>query len=522
MIAEALLSALPVLPIVIPLATAALSLLFWRSLAAQRVLGFLGAAGLLAAAIALLVEVDRDGIRVLQAGGWEAPFGISFVVDRFSAIMTVLAGIVGLATFAYSPGSVEGRRQRLLYYPLLSVLLAGVCGAFLTGDLFNLYVWFEVLLMSSFVLLALGGTPLQIEGAIKYVTLNLLSSALFLIAAGLVYGSLGTLNMADIAMKVRAGEHPDAMTAVSVLLMTAFAIKAAAFPLFFWLPASYHTPPFAVSAIFAGLLTKVGVYAMVRAFTTMFVQDVAFTHTILLVGAGLTMVVGVLGAAAQQEFRRVLSFHIVSQIGYMLMGLALFTPLAIAGTVFYVMHHIVVKANLFLVAGLAHGLRGTSSLKAPGRISLYRSAPLVCAVFLIAALSLAGVPPLSGFFAKFVLLEAGAESGSWAIVAVAAAVGLLTLFSMTKIWAEAFWKGPEEGTPAPFPLSAARGREDLPPGRAMVATTVALAALTVAIGAFAGPVFELAERTAAELLDGEGYIRAVLGEGAASAKRGSA
>ncbi|MGA1392247.1 MAG: proton-conducting transporter membrane subunit, partial [Phycisphaerales bacterium] len=275
------------------------------------------------------------------------------------------------------------------------------------------------------------------------------------------------------------------------------------------------------AAVFA-IMTKVGVYAMVRAFTTMFVQDVAFTHTILLVGAGLTMVVGVLGAAAQQEFRRVLSFHIVSQIGYMLMGLALFTPLAIAGTVFYVIHHIVVKANLFLVAGLAHGLRGTSSLKVPGRISLYRSAPLVCAVFLIAALSLAGVPPLSGFFAKFVLLEAGAESGSWAIVAVAAAVGLLTLFSMTKIWAEAFWKGPEEGSPAPFPLSAARGREDLPPGRAMMATTVALAALTVAIGAFAGPVFELAERTAAELLDGEGYIRAVLGEGAASAKRGSA
>jgi multicomponent Na+:H+ antiporter subunit D len=306
------------------------------------------------------------------------------------------------------------------------------------------------------------------------------------------------------------------MTAVSVLLMTAFAIKAAAFPLFFWLPASYHTPPFAVSAIFAGLLTKVGVYAMVRAFTTMFVQDVAFTHTILLVGAGLTMVVGVLGAAAQQEFRRVLSFHIVSQIGYMLMGLALFTPLAIAGTVFYVIHHIVVKANLFLVAGLAHGLRGTSSLKAPGRISLYRSAPLVCAVFLIAALSLAGVPPLSGFFAKFVLLEAGAEDRSWAIVAVAAAVGLLTLFSMTKIWAEAFWKGPSDDAPPPFPISEASGREDLPPSRTMVATTIALASLTVAIGVFAGPVFELAERTSAELLDADGYIRAVLGEGAAA------
>ena len=498
---------LPVLPVLIPLVAAALSLLAWRSLAIQRMLGIAGAVGLLASAVALLVEVERGPILVLQVGGWPAPFGISFVVDRFGAVMTVLAGIVGVATFVFSLGSVDARRQRLLYHPLLCVLLAGVCGAFLTGDLFNLYVWFEVLLMSSFALLALGGGVLQVEGAIKYVTLNLLSSALFLIATGLVYGALGTLNMADIALKVRAGDSPEAVVAVSVLLMTAFGIKAAAFPLFFWLPASYHTPPFAVSAIFAGLLTKVGVYALVRSFTLMFVADAGFTHTILLVAAGLTMAVGVLGAAAQREFRKVLSFHIVSQIGYMIMGLALFTPLAIAGTIFYVIHHIVVKANLFFIAGVADRLRGTSSLVRPGRISLYAKAPFVSALFVVAAFSLAGMPPLSGFFAKFVLLKAGVEAESWAIVVTAAAVGLLTLFSMTKIWAEAFWKGPD-ASEAPTETA----RPPRPPARGMIATCTALAAITVLIGVFAGPVFEFSERAAAQLLDGEQYIRAVLGD----------
>ena len=363
------------------------------------------------------------------------------------------------------------------------------------------------LLMSSFALLALGGGVLQVEGAIKYVTLNLLSSALFLIATGLVYGALGTLNMADIALKVRAGDSPEAVVAVSVLLMTAFGIKAAAFPLFFWLPASYHTPPFAVSAIFAGLLTKVGVYALVRSFTLMFVAESEFTHAILLVAAGLTMAVGVLGAASQREFRKVLSFHIVSQIGYMIMGLALFTPLAIAGTIFYVIHHIVVKANLFFIAGIADRLRGTSSLVHAGRTSLYAKAPFVSALFVVAAFSLAGMPPLSGFFAKFVLLKAGVEAKSWTIVATAAAVGLLTLFSMTKIWAEAFWKAPD---PADAPID--RTRSPKPPARGMIGTCTALAAITVLIGIFAGPVFEFSQRAAEQLLDGEQYIRAVLGE----------
>ena len=278
-----------------------------------------------------------------------------------------LTGITGLAVAVYSLGSIDAGREAHGYHPLFHVLLMGVSMAFLTGDLFNLYVAFEVMLMASFVLLALGGERAQLEGAVKYVTLNLLSSAVFLAAVGVLYGVAGTLNMADLALAVQRGTAPGLVTTLACLFLVAFGIKAAVFPLFFWLPASYHTPPVAVSALFAGLLTKVGVYALVRAFTLVFTGDTALTHGLILAVAVLTMVTGVLGAAAQFEFRRVLSFHIVSQIGYMVLGLGLFTPLALAGTVFYLIHHIVVKTNLFLVGGIVKRLGGTLELGQPRR-----------------------------------------------------------------------------------------------------------------------------------------------------------
>ncbi|MCT7654634.1 hypothetical protein MBH78_07270 [Oceanimonas sp. NS1] len=240
-------------------------------------------------------------------------------------------------------------------------------GAFLTGDIFNLYVWFEILLIASFGLMILGGERAQMEGAIKYVTLNLISSAMFLTAVGLLYGYAGTLNMADLAVKLNGPEQSGLVTVIAMLFLVAFGIKAAAFPLFFWLPASYHTPPVAISAVFAGLLTKVGVYALYRVFSLIFVQDIGFTHGTVLMAMGIfTMVTGVLGAAAQFEVRRILSFHIISQIGYMLVGLALFTPLAVAGGVFYIFHHIIVKTNLFLVSGVMYRYHGSYDLSRLG------------------------------------------------------------------------------------------------------------------------------------------------------------
>jgi multicomponent Na+:H+ antiporter subunit D len=357
-------------------------------------------------------------------------------------------------------------------------------------------------LMASFVLLALGGERPQIEGSVKYVTLNLMSSVLFLAAVGVLYGLTGTLNMADLSQRLAAFDEPGVVSIVAMLFLVAFGIKAATFPLFFWLPASYHTPPVAVSALFAALLTKVGVYALIRVFTLLFVHDVAYTHTLILVISGLTMLTGVLGAVAQNEFRRILSFHIVSQIGYMIMGLGLFTPLALAGSVFYILHHIIVKTTLFLVSGLAYRVRGTYELKNLG--GLYQDSPGIALLFLIPALSLAGMPPLSGFFGKMTLARAGLNTADYLIVAVALGVSLLTLFSMTKIWAEAFWK-----VPPPRQEERLSGLGIPPLG--MFLPTALLAMLTVAVSLGAEPVFIVASRAAEQLLNPTEYVNAVLG-----------
>ncbi len=492
---------LVILPILIPLTAGALSLLGRRSQRVQAALAVIGSVTLVASAVALLLATWEQGHIVSELGRWPAPFGIVLISDLLAAIMVLLSAVTGAATAFYSLGSISIAHRKGGYFPLMHLLLAGVNGAFLTGDIFNLYVWFEVMLVASFSLLILGGERAQMEGAIKYVTLNLLSSALFLSAVGLLYGLVGTLNMADIAVKLK--EVDSGMTTViAMLFMVAFGIKAAAFPFFFWLPASYHTPQVAVSALFAGLLTKVGVYALFRVFTLIFGMDDPLIRQVLLWGAGLTMVTGVLGAAAQFEFRRILSFHIVSQIGYMMMGLALasVSVLALAGGIFYIIHHIIVKANLFFVSGLVYRLRGSYELKQLG--GLYRDKPWLALLFLIPALSLAGMPPLSGFFGKFIVIRGGVEAGAWALVAAALVVGLLTLYSMTKIWAEVFWKAAPENTPP-----AASGSNTL-----LYATVTGLALITVAIGLGAQPVLVLSQAAAEQLLDPSLYITAVLGE----------
>jgi len=500
------------LPILIPFLTAIVSLFFWNQRNIQRVLSTIGAAGLLGAALALLNSIWQNGIQAIQFGGWVAPFGITLVADLLSAIMVVLTGLMGLAVGVYSLANIDARRESFGYYPLFHLMLVGICGAFLTGDLFNMYVWFEVLLISSFVLMALGGERSQLEGGLKYVTLNLISSLLFLIAVGILYGLTGTLNMAHLARRLAALDQPGLVTTVSILFMIAYGIKAALFPVFFWLPSSYHTPPAAISAIFAGMLTKVGVYALIRVFTLLFVQNVGYTHTFLLMTiAGLTMVTGVLGAASQNEFRRILSFHIISQIGYMIMGLALYSPLALAGAVFYIAHHIIVKTNLFLVSGVVHRLQGSYELKKLG--GLYRTHLALGILFLIPALSLAGVPPLSGFWAKFMLIKAGLETGQYAIVATALVVSILTLFSMTKIWAQVFWKElPPDNHQDTLPETASTAPVGLASLKPLILPIVLLAALTVAIGLYAEPLFSLSTQAAEQLLHPTGYIQTVLGE----------
>ena len=498
-----------ILPILLPLFTAAISVVFWGKRRLQRLLSVAGALAHFVAAIFLWLATLDGTVLVTPLSNWAPPYGIVLVADQLGATMTLLGAMMGLAVVIYSLRAIDARREAFGYHPLLHVLLMGVCGAFLTGDLFNLYVWFEVMLLASFVLLALGGERPQLEGAIKYVALNLIASTLFLSATGLLYGLVGTLNFADLAVKLRDVPQPEIVTALSMLFLVAFGLKAGVFPLFFWLPASYHTPPSAIAALFAGLLTKVGVYVLIRTFSLVFVSDPHFTNTVLLWIGVLTMLFGVLGAVAQNDMRRILSFHIVSQIGYMIFGLALFTPLALAGAIFYVVHHIIVKTNLFLVAGVVRYLQGTSALAETG--GLFRKKPVLAALFAVPALSLAGIPPLSGFFAKLAIVRAGLESEAWIATGIAVFVGLLTMFSMTKIWNEVFWKATPEDANA-----YAKYAVEKPMPRAMTLPILALALCTVSIGFGVGPLWNYSQRAATQILDPTIYVRAVLGDESAA------
>ena len=496
---------IPALPILVPLLGALVALVGRRSLVWQKIVGIV-TSFLMVGVSALLVVKVADGTAplVLHTGGWAAPYGITLVVDMLAAALLLLSAVLAVTVAVYACGDLDDDRFQFGFVPLTLIMMMGVNGAFVAGDVFNLYVWFEVLLSASFVLLALGGERKQMEGSVKYVTLNLISSALFLAGIGILYGIAGTLNMAQLAQLVSEGATGGSTTLSAALFLAGFGIKAGIFPLYFWLPASYPAPPASVSAIFSGLLTKVGVYAMIRIFTLIFVDDVAFTHGLLLGLAALTMVIGVFGAASQFEIRAILSFHIISQIGYMIMGLALFTQLALAGTIFYVIHNMVAKSNLFLVGGAIQHIKGSTHLKKIG--GLYKERPFLSILFLISAMSLAGVPPLSGFFAKFILIVAALRAEQWLMCGVGLFVGLLTLYSMTKIWANGFWAPQPEEAPPIEPISSAKLF-------ALIFPITVLAIITICMGLGAMTVFEFSDRAALQLLDRTFYIENVLGGG---------
>jgi len=498
------------LPILLPLLAAALSIACGRNRNLQRLIGVVTLTAVTVISTALLIHVDKVGIKVVQAGGWPAPIGITLVADRFAVIMLLIAAIMLLAVLVYAIGQRGAEQRHVAFHPTYLVLAAGVSLSFLTGDLFNLFVAFEVMLMASYVLLTLGGRAEQVRTGMTYVVISLLASTLFLIALAFIYATTGTVNMADLS--VRLEDIPSGLrSALALLLLIVFGIKAAVFPLYFWLPDSYPTAPTAVTAVFAGLLTKVGVYAIIRTQTLLFPADTR-PGTLLLIVAAVTMVIGVLGAIAQDDVKRILSFHIVSQIGYMIMGLGLFSLAGIAGAIFYIIHHIVVKTTLFLVAGLIELRSGSGRLANIG--GLAHTAPWLAVLFLIPALSLAGIPPFSGFVAKLALVQAGLDAGQYIVVGVTLAVSILTLFSMIKIWANAFWGQPHDATESPSaPITAPITVPTVAPissPRLMMAVTGALVALSIGIAVFAGPLYRLSERAAADLIDTKQYTETVL------------
>lgn len=486
------------LPLAAPLLGAALAIVVRRR-TVQRWISFAALGTSLGAALAIVVRVVVDDeVLVSRLAGWPSAVAITLVADRLAAMMLGVAVAVLCIVLAFAIGQRASDERSAFYHPTYLVLAAGIAQAFLAGDLFNLFVAFELLLMASYVLLTLEGTEAQIRAGTTYVVLNVLESMVLLTAVGLVFAATGTVSMAELP--ARLAELPDAVrTGLHLLLLVAFGIKAAVFPLFFWLPDAYPTAPSSVTAVFAGLLTKVGVYAMLRTQTLLFPGEF---DTLLIVIAGLTMMVGVLGAISHAEMKRILSFHIVSQIGYMVMGIGIGGEAALAATVFYLLHHIPVKSSLFLVQGIIERETRTSSFDQVG--GLARRSGVLAVLFLIPALSLAGLPPLSGFLAKFALVRAGLEAETYVIVGVALLTSLLTLVSMMKIWIGVFWG---EVMPEPQPGRVGVLRHH----RLMATAAVAMIAGTLLIALAAGPLYAYATAAAAQLADPAVYVDAVLG-----------
>lgn len=487
------------LPILIPLLTIILLLIVRKKLAYQHILSVLSVVAQLIVALSIFNKLGESTILVAQAGGWPAPFGISFLADYTATILLIAVALLALPIVIYSIGFIDKVRQQGGLFVLYQGLILGVNGAFLTADIFNLYVWFEVMLISSFVLITLGAAKQQLRGSVKYLVMNLLGSSLFVAAIGLTYSQLGTLNMADIADKIMKQGSTPLLNSAIMLFFIAFGIKAAVFPFFFWLPASYPTPPIAITAFFGATLTKVGVYVMLRFYSLFANMDEAFWQPIIFIVAGLTMLFGVLMAASSYDIRKILSFHIISQIGYMLMGIGLFSLIGLAGALFFIVHNMFSKTAAFMAAGLIKRFKGSYDLNMLG--GLYKSKPILAFLFLIPALSLAGIPPTSGFFGKLFLVMGGFQSGEWLITIVAIVVSILTLFSMIKIWNEAVWKPAEEKAVEP-------SNQKLNP--LIIAASFAMTVFTLFLGLTVFWTFDSFTEAAAQLLNPQLYIDAVL------------
>ncbi|PND59661.1 Na+/H+ antiporter subunit D [Mycobacterium sp. ENV421] len=521
------------LPVLIPLIAAALTLVAGRRPRLQRLIALFALSGVLAVCAVLLYLTDRDGTQALHVGGWGptdaglGPLGITLVADRLSALMLVVSAIVLLAVVFYAIGQGirdgDERQPVSIFLPTYLVLSAGVCTAFLAGDLFNLYVGFEVLLSASFVLLTIGASKERVRAGISYVMVSMVSSLIFLIGLALIYATTGTLNMAELSLRLQ-DVTTGTRSAIFAVLLVAFGIKAAVFPLSAWLPDSYPTAPAPVTAVFAGLLTKVGVYAIIRAHSLLF--PAGRLDNVLLVAALLTMLVGILGAIAQSDIKRLLSFTLISHIGYMVFGIALSSRLGMSGAIYYVAHHIIVQTTLFLVVGLIERQAGASTLRRLG--GLAAASPLLAFVFVVPALNLGGIPPFSGFIGKVALLEAGTASGSvlaWLLVAGSVMTSLLTLYVVARVWTKAFWRARVDAPEGALADSAPSVLLDdyaqdvafddrgdvgrMPAG--MLVPTMALIAVGLVLTVAAGPILGYTDRAADEVLDRGQYITAVLG-----------
>jgi len=457
---------------------------------------------LLGVCCVIFTKVQAGEILSTQLGNWPAPYGITFVADLFSSLMILVTSLIAVSITIYSSVDMDEERIHYRFFAWVHFLLTGVYGAFLTGDVFNLYVWFEVMLISSFALLSMGGEKRQLYGTIKYLTMNIISTVLLLTGIGLLYGITGSLNMADLARSMYQLENHSLLYAVSCFLILALGIKAAMFPLFFWLPSSYYVPPVTVSALFGGLLTKVGFYALVRLYALLFHQQDPWLSPILMGTAIATMFMGIFGACTQTSIRRILSFLIIAAMGYLLLGLSLFSRVALMGMIFYMVHDMLLKSTLFLLGGTARNINHHALLTRMG--GLYTASPILSFLWLIACFSLAGLPPFSGFWGKLTFVKAGFAQGYYILIAATLFTSFGILYAASRLWNEIVWK--------PLPTSGTLMMPSINTKSCWLLASGSLTLMSLYLGLFPEFLLSIGEAIASELMDPSAYVYQVLGK----------
>ncbi|WP_261129573.1 Na+/H+ antiporter subunit D [Bacillus sp. Marseille-Q3570] len=426
-----------ILPILIPLIAGTMFVFFRKRLPLVRTGTQIATIINLAVTAYATFHVIQHGTIVLETGGWIAPYGIILVGDGLSLSLLLTTNVVAVAAAFYAPFSLDKGREEFYFYSFFLMLIGGVSGAFLTGDIFNLFVFFEVLLMASYGLIVLGGTRQQLRESIKYVLLNLFSSILFVTTVAFLYSVTGTVNMAQLSQRVDQVNQSGILTTIGILFFIVFATKGALFPLYFWMPHSYTKPPAVISALFGALLTKVGVYSIIRIFTLIFNGNIDYTHTFFIVLAGFTLIFGVAGALSTNNIKLIIAYNIIPAVGFMIMGVGIFSDVSLSGSVYYLVHDMVIKAALFLLVGAIAIVAGTSDIR---KISgLIKDYPLLGWMFFIAAIVLAGLPPFSGFIGKLQLLQGAFANGHYVIAIIALMTSLLILISVMRIFILGFW-----------------------------------------------------------------------------------
>jgi multicomponent Na+:H+ antiporter subunit D len=482
-------------PVILPLIAGLLSILFRSKLQLQRIISITVLLLVTGISVLIISQINEYGIQTLQLGGWQAPYGIGLVGDMFAMLLVLTSCIVAICCLLFSFKTIGQDLEKHYFYSLFLFLITGVNGSFLTGDLFNLYVFFEVLLLSSYVLVSLGGKKIQLRETMKYVIINVLSSAFFLVGIAFLYSITGTLNLAHISVRIAEAGQDGFITTVALLFVFVFGIKAGLF-LFYWLPGSYRVPPTAITALFAALLTKVGIYAIIRMFTLVFYHEPEVTHVIIGILAALTMILGGIGAIGYWDISRILTYNVIIGSGFILAGLATYTSFGLLGSVYYLIHDMIAKALIFLIGGVVISLTGTRNIKEMS--GLIRNHPYLGWMFFIAALSLIGIPPLSGFIGKVFITRGSFEAGHYWLGAIGLFTSLMILYSLMKIFMNAFWGE-----------TILSEEEEKGSTRGVVLPLVILSALTILLGIGPEWIHSFVEVAVEGLMDPSDYIDAV-------------